>query len=66
MHKSDLEKKAEEHCRKPVEFDDLEYTTDSLRSASKTKGKTKVTIKVRTEVCGGTGCRETVRGKEPR
>uniref|UniRef100_A0ABK0LUT3 DLEC1 cilia and flagella associated protein n=1 Tax=Rattus norvegicus TaxID=10116 RepID=A0ABK0LUT3_RAT len=44
-HKSDLERKAEEHCRKLVEFDDLEYTTDSLRSVSKTKGKTKVTIK---------------------
>lgn len=62
MCKSELDREAEEYCRKLAEYDDFEYTMDSLSSTSKTKGKTKGSVKVRTELCWGTGCREAVRG----
>lgn len=66
MRKSQLDREAEEHCRKLLEYDDFEYTMDSLNSTSKTKEKTKASVKVRTELCWGTGCREVVRGQGPR
>lgn len=62
MRKSELEKKAEERCRKLAAYDDLEYTVDSWSSTSKTKEKAKVTLKVRTELGRDTGCREAARG----
>ncbi|KAL1782479.1 deleted in lung and esophageal cancer protein 1 [Sigmodon hispidus] len=41
MLKAQLDRKAEESCETPVEFDELEYTTDSLASTYKAKPKTK-------------------------
>lgn len=46
MRKSELDREAEEYCRKLAEYDDFEYTMDSLSSTSKTKGKTKDSVKV--------------------
>ncbi|XP_031199862.1 deleted in lung and esophageal cancer protein 1 isoform X2 [Mastomys coucha] len=46
--KSQLDREAEEHCRKLLEYDDFEYTMDSLNSTSKTKEKTKASVKAKT------------------
>lgn len=62
MRKSELDRKAEERCRKLGDYDDFEYTMDSWSSTSKTKEKAKVAVKVRAELCWGTGCRDAVRG----
>ncbi|XP_052042966.1 deleted in lung and esophageal cancer protein 1 [Apodemus sylvaticus] len=45
MRRSELDRKAEERCRKLSEYDDFEYTMDSLSSTSKTKEKAKVSVK---------------------
>lgn len=58
MRKSELDRKAEERCRKLAEYDDFEYTVDSWSSTSKTKEKAKVTAKVRAELYW---CRDVVR-----
>uniref|UniRef100_A0A8C2MWT3 Deleted in lung and esophageal cancer 1 n=1 Tax=Cricetulus griseus TaxID=10029 RepID=A0A8C2MWT3_CRIGR len=45
MLKAKLDKEAEESYRKPVDFDEFEYTTDSLTSTFKARQKTKDTVK---------------------
>ncbi|CAO2633252.1 Deleted in lung and esophageal cancer protein 1 homolog [Lemmus lemmus] len=45
MLKAKPDRKAEESCRKLVEFDEFEYTTDSLTSTSKAKQRPKDTVK---------------------
>lgn len=49
MLKTKPDRKAEESCRKLVEFNEFEYTTDSLTSASKARQRPKDTVKVRPE-----------------
>ncbi|MEJ1285902.1 deleted in lung and esophageal cancer 1 [Cricetulus griseus] len=46
MLKAKLDKEAEESYRKPVDFDEFEYTTDSLTSTFKARQKTKDTVKM--------------------
>ncbi|XP_040595698.1 deleted in lung and esophageal cancer protein 1 [Mesocricetus auratus] len=45
MLKAKLDKEAEESCKKPVDFDEFEHTTDSLTSTFKAIQKTKDTVK---------------------
>ncbi|XP_036049559.1 deleted in lung and esophageal cancer protein 1 [Onychomys torridus] len=45
MLKAKPDRLAEEPCKKPVEFDESEYTTDSWTSTYKTRQRTKVTVK---------------------
>ncbi|XP_041533320.1 deleted in lung and esophageal cancer protein 1 [Microtus oregoni] len=45
MLKAKPDRKAEESCRKLVEFDEFEYTTDSLTSVSKARQRPKDTVK---------------------
>ncbi|XP_052579873.1 deleted in lung and esophageal cancer protein 1 isoform X1 [Peromyscus californicus insignis] len=48
MLKAKLDRLAEESCKKPVKFDEFEYTTDSGTSTYKTRQRTKVTVKAGT------------------
>ncbi|XP_076773714.1 deleted in lung and esophageal cancer protein 1 isoform X1 [Arvicanthis niloticus] len=48
MRKSELDRKAEERCKKLGDYDDFEYTMDSWSSTSKTKEKAKVAVKATT------------------
>lgn len=66
MLKAKLDKEAEESYRKPVDFDEFEYTTDSLTSTFKARQKTKDTVKVRPDYVWDRGCREVVKGRQPR
>lgn len=62
MLKAKPDRKAEESCRKLVEFDEFEYTTDSFTSVSKARQRPKDTVKVRPDgvglLCRTAGCRE--------
>lgn len=62
MLKAQRNRLAEESCRKPVNFDEFEHTTDSWTSTYKARQRAKVTVKVRSEFRWDSGCREVGRG----